>query len=213
MGSGSGGSLKIDLDLAHGASYAVDRVPIEVAAIDAVGWSSLGVEEGDAHVVQLGMSVALELDCLRGVESIKCVTAPRLRVGEAVGGLLDGGGQSIQLVMAETAHLPSPIRQEERNGSHQAPGEYQDPGAQAGRRYTHSMPHSTGMGRVRAFPGGAAHEDSYSGARWIIFQPRMLLWMQCFGFVSGWTKNPVRPCSSSSHSCLYRPSGGSQKNA
>ena len=135
MRSGSSGSLKIDLDLAHGASYAVDRIPIEVAAIDAVGWSSLCVVERDAHVVQLGMAVALELHRLGGVESIERVPAPRLRVGEAVGGLLDGGCLIHPACHGRDGAPAIAHSQEERNGGDQAPGEYQDPGAQAGRRY------------------------------------------------------------------------------
>ncbi len=51
-GPEAGGSLKIDLDFAHGAGNAVDRIPIESTAIDAVGGCSLRAVERDAHVMQ-----------------------------------------------------------------------------------------------------------------------------------------------------------------
>src|SRR6202034_1135735 len=60
---GSRGSLEIDLHFTHGASNAMDRIPIEVAAIDAVGWSTLRTIESDAHVVQLGVAATFVLHC------------------------------------------------------------------------------------------------------------------------------------------------------
>ena len=89
LGARSGGSLKIDLDFAHGAGNAMDRIPIEGAAIDAVGRCSLGAIQGDAHVVQLGVAVTLVLHRLGGVQGVDGVTATGLRIGKAFGGLLD----------------------------------------------------------------------------------------------------------------------------
>ncbi len=88
-GAGGRGSLKIDLDFAHGAGNAVDRIPIEGLAIDAVGRRSLGAIQGDAHVMQLGVAVALVLHRLGGVQGVDGVPAPRLRIGKAFGRLLD----------------------------------------------------------------------------------------------------------------------------
>src|ERR1700722_14762197 len=55
------GSLKIDLNLAHGARNAMHGIPIEVAAVDAVGGLAFRTIERDAHVVQLCVTVTLEL--------------------------------------------------------------------------------------------------------------------------------------------------------
>ena len=144
----SRGSLKIDLDFTHGAGNAMDWIPIEVAAIDAVGWRSLRTIQGDAYVVQFGVAVALELHRLGGVQGVNGVAAPRLRIGEAVGGLLDGRSQSVRQVMAQTAPLPSPIDEKSCDGGNQDPGEDQDPGAQACWRHPDFLSRSTGLGRT-----------------------------------------------------------------
>ena len=72
----TGGSLKVDLDFTHRAGDAVDRIPIEVAAIDAVGGCSLGTIQGDAHVVQFGVAVTLVLHRLGGVQGVDGMPAP-----------------------------------------------------------------------------------------------------------------------------------------
>jgi hypothetical protein len=50
--------------------------------------------------------------------------------------------------MAQTAALPSPIDEKSRDGGEQAPGEDEDPGAQAGWSHFDFLPQSTGLGRT-----------------------------------------------------------------
>ncbi len=132
-------SLKIDLDLAHGAGNAVDRIPIEVLAIDAVGRRSLGAVQGNAHIVQLSVAVPLELHRFGGVEGVDGVAAPGLRVRKAFGGLLDGAPQAVGQVMSEPPYLPPAIDEEHRDRSDQGAAKDQDPEAQASRRHSESL--------------------------------------------------------------------------
>ena len=176
--TGGRGSLKIDLDLAHGAGDAVDRIPIEVLAIDAVGRRSLGTVQGDAHIVQFGVAVTLVLHRLGGVQGIDGVAAPGLRVGKALGRLLDGAPQAIRQVMAQPPSLPPAIDEEHRDRSDQGATKDQDPEAQASRRHSDSQSRN-------AAP--FCRERRVESAR-----------------PPGSSENPLRPYSSSSHSLYSR---------
>ena len=74
--AGSRGSLKIDLDFTHGAGDAIDRIPIEIIAIDAIGGCSLRAIESDTYVVQLGVAATLVLHRVGGMQGVDRVTAP-----------------------------------------------------------------------------------------------------------------------------------------
>src|ERR1700689_3723661 len=103
------------------------------------------------------MPAAFELHRLGGVEGVYCVTTPRFGVGDAIGGLLDGLPQPPRQVMTQTAALPSPIRQEERDGGHQAPGEYDDPNAQPGWVQRDLLPCGAGKASASALLHGKAY--------------------------------------------------------
>ena len=119
--SGGRCSLKIDLDLAHGAGNAVDGIPIEGLAIDAVGRRSLGTIQGDAHIVQFGVAVTLVLHRLGGVQGVDGVPTPRLRVGKAFGRLLNRTPQAIGQVVAQPPSLPPAIDKKHRDRGDGAP--------------------------------------------------------------------------------------------